>query len=85
MSDPDWKAAYQRACQEATLALSSKTAAEAKAARLRLTDDERSAIGVAIQCVEAAMAQRHPEEEDARDLLHKTSCTLSRLFDRMAL
>ena len=60
MSDPDWKAAYQRACQEATLALSSKTAAEAKAARLRLTDDERSAIGVAIQCVEAAMAQRHP-------------------------
>ena len=53
--------------------------------RLRLTEAERSAIGVAIQCVEAAMAQRHPEEEDARDLLHKTSCTLSRLFDRMSL
>ena len=49
-----------------------------------LTDAEREAIGVAIQCVEAAMAQRHPEEEDARDLLHKTSTTLSRLFDRCA-
>ena len=53
--------------------------------RLRLTDAERKAIGVAIQCVEAAMAQRHPEEEGARDLLHKTSCTLSRLFERMSL
>jgi hypothetical protein len=50
-----------------------------------LTEAERRAVGVAIQCVEAAMAQRHPEEEDARDLLHKTSCTLSRLFDRMTL
>ena len=35
MSEPDWRAAYQRACQEATLALSGKAAAEAKAARLR--------------------------------------------------
>jgi hypothetical protein len=50
-----------------------------------LTDAERRAIGVAIQCVEAAMAQRHPEEEDSRDLLHKTSCTLSRLFERTTL
>lgn len=60
-------------------------AAAAEIERLRLTDAERSAIGVAIQCVEAAMAQRHPEEEGARDLLHKTSCTLSRLFERMSL
>ena len=47
-----------------------------------LTEAERKAIGVAIQCVEAAMAQRHPEEEDSRDLLHKTSCTLSGLLER---
>lgn len=48
-----------------------------------LTDAEREAIGVAIQCVEAAMAQRHPEEEEARLLLHQTSATLSRLCDRV--
>ena len=48
-----------------------------------VTASEREAIGVAIQCVEAAMAQRHPEEEEARLLLHQTSATLSRLFDRV--
>jgi len=47
-----------------------------------LTDAEREAIGVAIQCVEAARAQRHPEEEDARDLLWKTTCGLRSLFGR---
>jgi hypothetical protein len=46
-----------------------------------LTDRERGAIGVAIQCVEAARAQRHPEDE-SRDLLWETTCTLRRLFDR---
>jgi hypothetical protein len=46
-----------------------------------LTDRERDAIGVAIQCVEAARAQRHPEDE-SRDLLWETTCTLRRLFDR---
>lgn len=51
--------------------------------RLRLTDAEREAIGVAIQCVEAARAQRHPEEEDARDLLWKTTCGLRGLLNRM--
>jgi hypothetical protein len=50
--------------------------------RLRLTDAEREAIGVAIQCVEAARAQRHPEEEEARDLLWKTTCGLRSLLDR---
>jgi hypothetical protein len=48
----------------------------------RLTDAEREAIGVAIQCVEAARAQRHPEEEEARDLLWKTTCGLRSLLDR---
>jgi hypothetical protein len=47
-----------------------------------LTDAEREAIGVAIQCVEAARAQRHPEEEEARDLLWKTTCGLRSLLDR---
>ena len=50
--------------------------------RLRLTDAEREAIGVAIQCVEAAMAQRHPEEQESRDLLWKTTCGLRSLLDR---
>ena len=50
--------------------------------RLRLTGEEREAIGVAIQCVEASMAQRHPEEEEARDLLWKTTCGLRSLLDR---
>jgi len=49
---------------------------------LALTDEEREAIGVAIQCVEAARAQRHPEEEDARDLLWKTTCGLRGLLER---
>ena len=45
MSDPiDWKAMYQRAIQDATLALSGKAAAEARAIRTRLTDEEREAI-----------------------------------------
>ena len=47
-----------------------------------LTDAEREAIGVAIQCVEAARAQRHPEEEESRDLLWKTTCGLRSLLDR---
>jgi hypothetical protein len=47
-----------------------------------LNDAEREAIGVAIQCVEAARAQRHPEEEEARDLLWKTTCGLRSLLDR---
>jgi hypothetical protein len=47
-----------------------------------LTDAEREAIGVAIQCVEAARAQRHPEEEEARDLLWKTTYGLRSLLDR---
>ena len=46
-----------------------------------LTDAEREAIGVAIQCVEAARAQRHPEEDDARDLLWKTTRVLRGLLD----
>jgi hypothetical protein len=50
--------------------------------RLRLTAAEREAIGVAIQCVEAARAQRHPEEEDARDLLWKAICGLRALLAR---
>ena len=50
--------------------------------RLRLTDAERGAIGVAVQCVEAARAQRHPTEEDARDLLWKTACGLRGLLER---
>jgi hypothetical protein len=50
--------------------------------RLRLTDAEREAIGVAIQCVEAARVQRHPEEEDARGLLWRTTCGLRSLLDR---
>jgi hypothetical protein len=50
--------------------------------RPTLTDAEREAIGVAIQCVEAARAQRHPEEEEARDLLWKTTCGLRSLLDR---
>ena len=49
---------------------------------LTLTDAEREAIGVAIQCVEAAMAQRHPEEQESRDLLWKTTCGLRSLLDR---
>lgn len=50
--------------------------------KLRLTDDERAAIGVAVQCVGAAMTQKHPEEEDAIALLHKTLCTLRKLLER---
>ena len=49
---------------------------------LTLTDEEREALGVAIQCVEAAMAQRHPEEQESRDLLWKTTCGLRSLLDR---
>lgn len=54
-----------------------------KTERLRLTDAERVAIGVAIQCVEAARAQRHPEEHGDRDLLWKTTCGLRGLLKRM--
>lgn len=52
------------------------------ALRVRLNDAEREAVGVAIQCVSAARAQRHPEEEDARDLLWKTICALRGLLYR---
>ena len=48
-----------------------------------LTDAEREAIGVAIQCVVAAKAQRHPEEEESHELLHKTAVTLRGLLERM--
>ena len=71
------------AAQDATLSICNGNVTVTMDAAL--TDAERRAIGVAIQCVEAAMAQRHPEEEDSRDLLHKTSCTLSRLFERTTL
>lgn len=47
-----------------------------------VTAHEREAIGVAIQCVVAAKAQRHPEEQESHELLHKTADTLRRLFDR---
>ena len=57
--------------------------ASEKIEQLRLTDAEREAVGVAIQCVEAARAQRHPEEEDARDLLWKTTCGLRGLLERL--
>jgi hypothetical protein len=59
-----------------------QVACELRNGSLTLTDAEREAIGVAIQCVEAARAQRHPEEEDARDLLWKTTCGLRSLFGR---
>lgn len=52
-------------------------------ARLRLTDAEREAVGVAMQCVEAARCQRHPEEEGEADLLHSVYHTLRGLLDRM--
>jgi len=52
-------------------------------ARLRLTDAERKVIGVAIQCLEAAQAQRHPEQEEEIDLLHRASCSLSSLLERL--
>lgn len=51
--------------------------------QLRLTDEEREAVGVAIQCVVAAKAQRHPEEEESHALLHKTAATLHNLLERM--
>lgn len=47
MSEPDWKSAYQRATQDATLALSSKAAVEAIASRLCPTDEELEAIEAA--------------------------------------
>lgn len=47
-----------------------------------LTDAERAAVGVAIQCVVAAKAQRHPEEEESHELLHKTAATLRGLLER---
>jgi hypothetical protein len=50
--------------------------------RLRLTDAEREAVGVAIQCVVAAKAQRHPEEEESHELLHITAATLRGLLER---
>ena len=49
----------------------------------KLRPHERDAIGVAIQCLEAAQAQRHPEQEEEIDLLHKASCFLSSLLERM--
>ncbi len=51
--------------------------------RLRITDEEREAIGVAIQCVEASRAQRHPDD-DARDLLWETSLAIRLLLERTA-
>lgn len=48
-AEPDWRAAYQRAVQDATLALSGKAAAEAKAYRLRLTDEEQEAVREALE------------------------------------
>ncbi len=49
-----------------------------------LAAKERKAIGVAIQCVVAARAQRHPEEEKSRELLHKSAATLRSLLERLA-
>jgi uncharacterized coiled-coil protein SlyX len=49
-----------------------------------LAVEEREAVGVAIQCVVAAKAQRHPEEEESHDLLHKTAATLRGLLERMS-
>ena len=49
-----------------------------------LTDAEREAVGVAIQCVVAAKAQRHPEEEESHELLHITAVTLRGLLERLA-
>jgi hypothetical protein len=55
--EPDWKAMYQRAIQEATLALSGKAAAEAVASRLRLTDQEREALANGIYLCEATAGE----------------------------
>jgi hypothetical protein len=51
-------------------------------ARLRLTDEERAAIGVATQCIQAQMAQHHPEETEARELLDESLAALRSLLKR---
>jgi hypothetical protein len=48
-----------------------------------LTDEERVAVGVAMQCVEAMRAQKHPEQEGERELLWGSLHTLRSLLERM--
>ena len=69
-----------------------KVAAEAESAlaalrawvhELQMNTAERRAVGVAMQCVEAARCQRHPEEESEADLLHSVYHTLGRMLDRV--
>jgi hypothetical protein len=47
-----------------------------------LTDAERTAIGVATQCIQAQMAQHHPDETKARELLDESLSALRSLLKR---
>ena len=47
-----------------------------------LTEEERDAVGVALQCVEAARCQKHPEELAATVTLLRVAATLRRLLAR---
>lgn len=55
---------------------------QSEAAGLRLTDEERKAVGVALQCVEAARCQKHPEELAAAVTLIRADATLRKLLER---
>jgi hypothetical protein len=48
-----------------------------------LTAEERGAVEVATQCVEAQRCQRHPEETWACEVLDEALTTLRDLLDRM--
>jgi hypothetical protein len=48
-----------------------------------LTDEEREAVEVATQCVQAQRAQHHPEETAAHELLDKSLAKLRSLLERL--
>lgn len=77
----------EEAAAEIELTRGYRDEAESQAAvaslAMRLTEEERIAVGIALQCIESSRCQKHPEELAAAVNLLRASSSLEGLLKRL--